>query len=453
MLLFAILGLAGLLTITMLSTLFLRKVVPTNEVHIVQSAKKTTSYGKDTGNGNTYYEWPIWLPFLGVRKSQMPTSVFNLNIKDYEAYDKGRLPFVVDVMAFFRIDDSNVAASRVASFQELDAQLQAIVKGSIRTILANNDIETILASRAVFGEQFTEEVKEQLKHWGVCAVKNIELMDIRDHQTSQVIHNIMEKKKSHIEMESRTEVAKNMKLAQTAEIEAKREVDLSQQEAQQTVGLRMVDTQREVELSKQASLQAVKEQERLTKEKEMNVVRVEHVKTAEINRDMAVVQADQSKQTTILAAEGEKQKTVLTAEGQLESQKRNAEGITLTGQAKANAEKAMQLAPVEAQVVLAKEIGQNESYQKYLITIKQVEAQQAIGVEQAKALDKAEIKVIANTGSNISSGLNNVMDLFSAKGGQQIGAALESLANTDTGKALIEKVVTPKKPANGSANL
>ena len=29
-----------------------RKVVPTNEVHIVQSSKKTLSYGKDTGNGS-----------------------------------------------------------------------------------------------------------------------------------------------------------------------------------------------------------------------------------------------------------------------------------------------------------------------------------------------------------------------------------------------------------------
>jgi flotillin len=41
--------------------------VPTNEVHIVQSSKKTTSYGKDTGHGNTYYEWPTWLPVVSGR--------------------------------------------------------------------------------------------------------------------------------------------------------------------------------------------------------------------------------------------------------------------------------------------------------------------------------------------------------------------------------------------------
>ena len=44
-----------------------RRVVATNEVHIVQSAKRTTSYGKDTTNGNTYYQWPSWIPQLVVR--------------------------------------------------------------------------------------------------------------------------------------------------------------------------------------------------------------------------------------------------------------------------------------------------------------------------------------------------------------------------------------------------
>ena len=99
--------------------IFLRRVVPTNEVHIVQSAKQTTSYGKDTENGNSYYEWPSWIPVLGVTTVSLPMSVFDLDLESYEAYDKGRLPFVVDVKAFFRISESNVAAQRVASFDEL----------------------------------------------------------------------------------------------------------------------------------------------------------------------------------------------------------------------------------------------------------------------------------------------------------------------------------------------
>lgn len=414
----------------------LRRVVPANEVHILQSAKKTTSYGKDSGNGNTYYEWPSFLPLLGVTKAVLPTSVFDLDLEAYEAYDKGRLPFVVDVKAFFRITDSNTAAERVASFNELHGHLRAIVQGAVRVILASNDIETILQGRSEFGAQFTTEVKEQLLNWGVSTVKNIELMDIRDAQGSAVIKNIMEKKKSYIEMESCTEVAKNKQKADIAEIEAKREVELQNQEAQQQVGLRTISTQREIELQNQAKIQSIKEQEKLTKEKEMSVLKVQETRKAEIARDVQLLKSEQDKATAVIQAEGQKATTVLAAEGQLEAKKREAEGIALEGTAKADAEKAMQLAPVQAQITLAQEIGQNESYQKYLVTIRQVEAGQAVGIAQAQALAKADVKVISNTGSP-TNGLSNVMELFSSKGGTELGSMLEGLAQTETGEKLI----------------
>lgn len=143
-----------------------RRVVPTNEVHIVQSNKATTSYGKDSGNGNSYYAWPAFLPLLGVTRIKLPTSVFSLDLNDYEAYDKGRLPFVVDVKAFFRISDSNMAAQRVSSFEELHNQLKAIVQGAVRTILASNEIEEIMQGRSKFGNEFTTEVSGQLPQWG-----------------------------------------------------------------------------------------------------------------------------------------------------------------------------------------------------------------------------------------------------------------------------------------------
>ena len=79
----------------LLFALFLRRVVPTNEVHIVQSSKKTTSYGKDTGHGNTYYLIPSWVPIFGVVRVSLPMSVFDLDLQNYEAYDKGRLPIVM----------------------------------------------------------------------------------------------------------------------------------------------------------------------------------------------------------------------------------------------------------------------------------------------------------------------------------------------------------------------
>lgn len=440
-----------------LIALLLRRVVPTNEVHIVQSGKATVSYGKEHEAGNTYYEWPSWLPKIGIVKIVLPVSVFDGDLEAYEAYDKGRLPFVVDVKAFFRISDSNLAAQRVSSFDELRSQLHAILQGAVRTILASADIEEIMQGRSQFGEAFTREVEAQLVNWGVSTVKNIELMDIRDSNASHVIKNIMEKKKSLIEMQSRIEVAENMKRASIAEIEAKRETDVQLQDALQKVGARTAEKDKAIGIANEQAQQAIKEQAKITTEKELEITKVSEVtsaniakdvqivkanqdkETAAINKDMAVIEAAQEKETTILVAEGTKATTILVAEGNLESKKRESEGIAVEGTARAEAEKAMQLAPVQAQIVLAKEIGNNEGYQKYLITIEQVKANQAVGIEQAKALSQADLKIIANSG-NVENGMKGVMDIFSSNGGTNVGAMLEGLAQTEQGEALLKKV-------------
>ncbi len=417
--------------------LIFRRVVETNEVHIVQSSKATKSYGKDTPNGNTYYEWPHWFPVIGVTRIILPVSVFDLDLQAYEAYDVGRVPFVVDIVAFFRIEDSNLAAQRVESFSELKAQLLAIIQGAVRTILASHDIDRIMLERSIYGEQFTEAVKDQLKHWGVVPVKNIELMDIRDAAENLVVHNIMEKKKSLIEMESRTEVAENMKKAEIAEIEAQRETDIQDQQAQQAVGERTAEKVKAVGIADEVALQEIKEQQRVTKEKEMAVIQVEEVRRADIAREANIVKADEDRQTTIIIAEGN-----------LEETKKDSEGIAIDGAARAEAEKMMQLAPVEAQIALAKEIGQNEGYQNYLVAIEAVEANQIVGVEQAKALTNADVKVITNAGGPVE-GVTNVMDLFSAKGGTNVTAMLEGLAQSEQGSRLLDRLgVHPAKNNN-----
>ncbi|MDH5722158.1 MAG: SPFH domain-containing protein [Alphaproteobacteria bacterium] len=357
----------------------------------------------------------------------MPVSVFDLHLNAYEAYDVGRVPFVVDIVAFFRINDSNMAAQRVESFRELEGQLLAIVQGAVRTILASHDIDRIMLERSIYGEQFTEAVKDQLVSWGVVPVKNIELMDIRDAEGNYVVHNIMEKKKSLIEMESRREVAENIKNAEIAEIDAKRERDIRDEQAQQAVGEREAEKIKVVGIANENAQQEIKEQQRITKEKEMAVIQVNDVKRAEITKEMNIVKADEDKISTILRAEGN-----------LEAKKKEAEGIKVEGIARADAEKAMQLAPVEAQIALAREIGENQGYQTYLLGIEGIDANKAVGLQQAEALKVSDVKIIANTGDPVS-GMTNVMDLFSSKGGTDLAAMLEGLSQTENGQALLRK--------------
>jgi len=450
--------LLGVLIKVILIILDLRRVVPTNQVHIVQRAKQTISYGKDTANGNTYYEFPSWIPILGITKVVLPVSVFDLDLKSYEAYDIGRLPFVVDIKAFFRIADSNMAAARVASFGELKEQLLGIVQGAVRSILANSELEKIMSERSMYGETFTKEVTEQLKAWGVVPVKNIELMDVRDSASSQVIANIMAKKQSLIEKESRTEVARNRQQAEEAEIEASREVALKKQAAKQAVGEREAEADKKIGMAKAQSQAEIAQSLKATREKEMEVERIKAVRAAEIAKEATVVNAEASKAATVVNAEAAKQAKVLEweankesalleAAAKLELKTKEAEGIKAEGFAKADAEREMQLASVKAQVTLAEKIGANQGYQDYLIRIRTVEAQEAIGVEQAKNLGKADIKVIANAG-DVDSGVKNVMDLFSTKGGTAVGGALEALANTPIGQKFVEKITKPNPPTN-----
>ena len=312
------LGLVALAAILAVISLFIpmlfRRIVPANEVHVLNSGKNTTPYGQITGNGNVYYKWPTWIPVIGVEVKILSTSIFDIELDQYEAYDKGRLQFLVDVTAFFRINDYAVAAQRVSSNQHLTEQLTSIVQGAVRSILAKSEIEEIMEERSILGEKFTNEVKEQLKSWGIEAVENIELMDIKDAKGSEIIHNIMAKKKSHIEMESRLEVAKNRKLAEVAEIEAKREVDLNKQEAQQQVGLRTVEAQQKVAMAEESKKQTIIEQTKLTTEREMEVQKISSTRQAEIEKEVALVNAARQKETALIEANKAKEVALIEAE-------------------------------------------------------------------------------------------------------------------------------------------
>lgn len=437
------------LVVLMLSFVW-RVVVPTNLVHIVQSSRKTTSYGAGGQAGNTYYNIPAFVPVLGVNRIVLPVNNFAIRLDSYEAYDKDRAPFELDVIGFFLIENTNMAAARAASFEELESQLKSIMQGAARTILARHDINEIMVDRATFGKAFTEEVDEGLKAWGVQTVKSLELMDIRDAKGSRIIADIMAKKASQIQAESRKVVAENHREAEIAEINAKQAVALREQEQQQLIGQRTAEQEREVGIARQKADQQVQAEAKVTMDRKMDVAKVQAVRQAEIMREAAVVKADQDKQTQIISADAakqvritnadaEQQQTVLIANGNKDAALLSAQGIRAEGEARGAAEQALLLAPVNAQIVLAEKIAALPAYQTYLVSIREVEARERVGIENAKALTAAEIKVIATAG-DANGGIASIADVLGAKGGVQLGAMLQGLANTDTGSALLGRL-------------
>lgn len=158
--------------------------------------------------------------------------------------------------------------------------------------------------------------------------------------------------------------------------------------------------------------------------------------------DVEIVKAQEQRATEVERAEGEKNKTVLISEGKLQAEKMAAEAVKVHGEDEAL--KLKELAPVQAQIALAQEIGENQGYQQYLISVRQIETSERVGIEQAKALTHADVKVIANSGS-ATEGLSSLGDLFTSKGGMNFGAMLEGLANTDQGKELLAKITGGNK--------
>lgn len=474
--------------------LSLRRVVKPSEVHVVRRSKVTEIYGSikpidsgagnnagggisraDETAGNVYYQIPSWVPVWGVEVQILPLHNFSVDLDGYEAYDKDKLPFVVDVTAFFRIADYRQAASRISDNDTLQEHLTSIVQSAVRSILANDTLEKIMTQRSVYGEEFTKEVNDNLKEWGIVPVKSIELMDVRDKMGEKVISNIMEKKKSFIDMESRKEVAKNRQEAEEAEILSEQEIALKKEEKEEKVGKRRAEREQAVGIADEKSKQEVKDQERLTKEKEMLVVEVGTTRQAEIDKKKVVIDAEAGKEKQRIEAEAdvlvaEQNKLVAKhdagaafiqktkdAEADLVKAKNEALGIEAKGAAEALAKEKLGQAEVAPQITLAHEIGNNQGYQTYLIEIKKVDALQAVGIEQAKNLGNADIKIIANAGSNVQEGVSSVMQLFSAKGGQAMNSMLEAFAGTELGQQLLGKICNAgndaaDKPITGASS-
>ena len=459
-----------------------RVVVAPSEVHTVQSGSERISYGTvnkakllegvedaETWDiaemkGNSYYRFPEWWPKVGITVVEMPLSVFSENLDRYNAYDSNRVPFEVDIMAFFRVANPAVASERIESFDELlgnNGHLNGILQGAARKLLASFTVEHIMHARKELSKEFTDEVRDQLREWGVVTVKDIEIMDIRDpaDESSKVIHNIMAMEQSRIDRESREVVAENTKLAEVAETNAKRDSDLAVEAAEQQVGEREAEKKKAVGVADEQALQEIKREAAVTMERDMEVKRVEEEKNAEINKNVEVIKATEQKEVTIVNSEAEREQQAIVAdgyktektlqsEGDLTADRNIAAGIQAKGEAEADAKFRLNMADVDPEITLAKEVGENDGYQRFLNTGKAIDANKEVGVATAGALENGDLKVIVNGGS-ANEGVNNLMSLFDGSGGgQQLGAIVDGMLNTEGGAALLSRLgVTPAEPS------
>lgn len=458
----------------------LRKVVPTNEAHVVQKASKSVSYGKGVDNGtnwNVYLAWPSWVPVVWVSVQKLPLSIFDLQLNDYEAYDSGKVPFQVDITAFFEIREPEVAAQKVFTIGELKDQLNETLKWVVRKVLASKDIVEIMESRVEIKKEFYDQVFGAVKSWGI-KLQNVEFMDIRDANGSQVITNIMMKKRSQIESESQIEVAENQKMAaiekenklaeaRSAAAKAKSTADIIASDAERDAEIKVIenekltqnqeiDKERILAIQKEEAKQKLYEAEKITKERELAVKQVDEEKNAEIAKNIELIKADEQKQKVIIDAQADKESIELAAsadkvkvELEASAEKNRIESIWI---AKAKEIDYIGTAKAKNQTQMAEALNTFDSASiDFMKKELDVNLSEIVDLEKAKALWKADVKVIS-TGANGGEGVKSFMDLFSANWGSNIGAMVEAAKNTmweDKVNEFISKVTgkksTPKK--------
>lgn len=435
----------------------LRRVVPTNEAHIVQRKRKSDVHWKWFKWWNVYISWPSWVPVFWVEVQRLPLSIFTLQLNEYRAYDSWKVPFIVDITAFFVIKDPEIASQKIFNIGELRNQLNEILKWVVRKTLASKDIIEIMESRVEIKDEFYSEVFSRVKDWWVD-LKNVEFMDIRDPDdgSSAVIDNIMNKKKSQIEADSQIEVRENHKRAtiekenkdseaRARAREARSRADIVESDSLRLSDLKRIenekitqdlelDKNRELSMKKEEVKQNVYEAAKVTREKELAIKQLEEEKQAEINKNIEIIKARELSEKAIIDAEARAKTIEMDAEARkrqvelnAEAEKSRIESIWLaeakkvdymwSAEAKAKAEMANSLNAFSAHAIA------------YMIKELEVQLAEKVDLEKAKALSRADIKVIS-TGENGWRWVENFMELFSANGWAQIGAMIENFKNT-----------------------
>lgn len=426
--------LVGLALLSVILMMAWRVVVPTDHIHVVQRRKTSMAYGHNMPGGNVYFKVPSFVPYFGITVAVMPTAIFSVAVNKYDAYDKARVPFLIDVMSFFQIDDALEASKRVRSIQELESQLQNTVRSAVRRVLSSFPIDEIMGSRSTLNKEFLTEVAEQTKNWGV-KVNSIEFMNIEDYPGTRVVTNIMDKERTTIEMESRKKVAANMQAAELAEIEAR-----------QTVDLRAVEKNRIVSLQSQQAAQTVNEEAAKTKLTEAAVKRVETMQAQEIEKSRQEVAADMAAsilnkeaagRATAMRTEAEGFKNAKVLEGEGEASK-----VKSVGTAEANVVEATGLAEAQAKLKMAEALAK---YNDAGMSIEKLKA--LIEIETAKyaalgqGFNKADVKIVQSGEGSSLLGIP-----LNAKSGADIDVFLKELGIGSVGEAVakLKEAVTKK---------
>lgn len=399
-------------------------IVPADYVDVViQKGKMKVlsphkEYNKD--GRAAYFKIPEWFFILGLGMSvhRIPLRMIAVDVSNFMAFDIERARFLCNIIAYVAVTEPVKAAQRFGGdVAKLEKQVSMIVTATTRDACTKKTIREIINNRQDIIETVNPSLREAIKHWGID-LKDIELVYFQDPTKAEygekepphVIRDISSIIEEQINSEARQKNAEQRKIARVKEAETDEEATK-----------REIRRDEEVAKRQQEKDRAVAEFEKVALAEQFEVRRVDEVKMAEIMKQKALVVAGQDRDVE----EINKERKRLDGEGDkiYLSEKAKGEAAPIREKGFADAEAKMKLQDA------LNRFGPDAI--RALVAERLVEMQRQIGLETAKALTTADLKVFAGGSS--------------ARSGFDLGQLIESLdvASESSAVSVLNRLARP----------
>jgi flotillin len=399
-------------------------IVPADYVDVViQKGKmRVLSPHKDYNKEGraAYFKIPPWFFIfgLGMTVHRVPLRMITVDVSNFMAFDIDRARFLCNIIAYVAVTAPVKAAQRFGGdVSELERQVGMIVTATTRDACTKKTIREIINNRQDIIDTINPPLRDAIGHWGID-LKDIELVYFQDPTKAEygetepphVIRDVSSIIEEQINSEARQKNAEQRKIARVKEAETDEEATK-----------REIRRDEEVAKRQQEKDRAIAEFEKVALAEQFEVRRVDEVKMAEIMKQKALVVANQDREVE----EINKERKRLDGEG---------DKIYLSEKAKGEAAPIREkgLADAEAKMKLQDALNRfGPEAIRALVAERLVEMQRQIGLETAKALTTADLKVFAGGDS--------------ARSGFDLGQLIESLdvASESSAVSVLNRLARP----------
>lgn len=428
----AFVGIGGIVGLGTIASWY--RVVDPSQAHLVVSRKEKFIVSSDdsiaTEGKKAYFAIPSNIPYIARSVRVMDLTIMELK-HPQETYEKGQARFGVTSSLKYRIANVKVASETFTNEKELKGMLEDIVESSVRQVTANYNVEDVRSQKNKIQDEIVNLMKDDLAQWGL-EFKNFQLVDFTDTPDSTIISDISKRREVAIK-------------ATTREMNAEKDKNATMKEAaaEEESGQRIIEKDRTLAEQKEIADMMVSEKKKEAEEKRFEVVKVQTIKQADINKAEAKIIAEQQKEVAIIKAEEDKD-----AEKIMMEQKRlEGEGDRLRAEERAKGEAAPILEKGKAEATIKLEKGladakvldeKQKALNKYtpdairaMTAELIVEKDRQVGIENAQALKEAEIKILSGAdsgGSNAGWDLTKVIEASNMNNDGLSNAILNKIA-------------------------